>query len=494
MKEQLAKAEESVAKLQANRNDRWYPTFHIAAPGGWINDPNGVSFFKGRYHVYFQHNPFSTHHATMHWGHVSSTDMVTWKREPIAFAPSIEADRDGVFSGSAVSSDDGDTMYVYYTGHRWANGVNEDEGNDQVQCLATSQDAISFEKQGVVVRGPEELPHFRDPKVWKMGDTWYMVFGACSVENRGEVWLYTSANMEDWEFDSILFRDPDPEAFMLECPDFFPLGDKWVLVYCPMGPAISGYANRNGHNAGYVVGTWAPGEPFIQTKQYDLEDWGHNFYAPQSFESPDGRRIQYGWMGSFNHPLASQEADGWSGQLTVGRELSLNADGALTAWPIAEVEDLRVSTTEIGPVNLGFDESLRLVDDATAVDIELEIDLAATTANRVGLQVHKTEDGHHSYVYYDDLAGRVGIDGRLSYAGESGYRAAAVNPGADNKLQLRILVDRGSIEVFVNHGEATVTSFSFPADGPRAIELCSEAGTAAITDLRVHSLRSIWEN
>lgn len=491
MDEQLAKAEAANAALRKSRNDRWYPSFHIAAPAGWINDPNGVCFFKGRYHVFFQHHPYSTAWGPMHWGHVSSADMVTWRRESIAFAPSIEADRDGVFSGSAVASPDGQTLYAYYTGHRWTNGANEDEGNDQVQCMATSTDGISFDKRGVIVKGPAELPHFRDPKVWQIGGMWYMVFGACSTQGRGQVWLYTSTNMEDWEFDSILFEDPDPKAYMLECPDFFQLGDRWVLVYCPMGPEVSGYANRNGHNAGYVVGTWAPGEPFVQTKEYALADWGHNFYAPQSFEAPDGRRIQYGWMGSFEQPVASQVADGWSGQLTIARELGLGDGDQLTSWPIAEVEQLRTETDDLGTFELGRNETVTIAEDATAVEIELDLDLAASTANRVGLQIHKTAGGHHTYVYYDDLAGRVGIDSRLSYTGEKGYRAAAVR---GNKLQLRIFVDRGSIEVFANAGAATLTSFSFPDAGPRAIELCSENGIAAISGLRVHTLRTIWED
>ena len=149
MKEQLERAEQGVAALLAERNERWYPTFHIAAKAGWINDPNGLSYFNGRYQVYFQHHPFGTQWGPMHWGHVSSEDLVTWRREPIAMAPSIEADRDGVFSGSAVVGDDG-KLYAYYTGHRWRNGINEDEGNLQVQCLATSQDGLTFEKQGVL--------------------------------------------------------------------------------------------------------------------------------------------------------------------------------------------------------------------------------------------------------------------------------------------------------------------------------------------------------
>ena len=170
MKEQLERAEAGVAKLLEGRSDRWYPLFHIAAKAGWINDPNGLSYFNGRYHVYFQHHPFGTQWGPMHWGHVSSEDMVTWRREPIAMAPSIEADRDGVFSGSAVVSDD-NQLVAYYTGHRWRNGVNEDEGNLQVQCMAVSDDGITFEKTGVIVECPEGLLHFRDPKVWRMGDT-----------------------------------------------------------------------------------------------------------------------------------------------------------------------------------------------------------------------------------------------------------------------------------------------------------------------------------
>ena len=493
MKEQLAKAEAGVKEMLRNRKDRWYPTFHIAAVAGWINDPNGLSFFKGRYQVYFQHHPYSTVWGPMHWGHVSSKDMVTWRREPIAFAPSIEADRDGVFSGSAVVSDDGETLYAFYTGHRWANGINEDEGNDQVQCLAVSDDANNFEKLGVVVEGPSELPHFRDPKVWKMEDTWYMVFGACSADNRGQVWLYTSKDLKEWSFDSILFEDPDPNAFMLECPDMFPVGDKWVLAYCPMGPEVKEYGNRNGHNSGYVLGDWAPGQKFVQTQEYTLADWGHNFYAPQSFEAPDGRRIQYGWMGAFDNPIASQAEDGWSGQLTVPRALTLSEDGALLANPIAELTKLRVSTAEFGSFKVARNERFLVSEDAEAVEIELEVDLGGKgsleRADRFGFEVHKTPDGHHSYVYYDDLAGRVGVDQRLTHAGERGYRAAQVE---GDTLSLRILIDRGSIEVFANGGAATLTSFSFPADGPRAIELVSENAPVTVRDLKVHTLGTIW--
>ena len=129
--EELTKAEAGVAAFAAKRNNRWYPKFHIASNGGWINDPNGLCFYKGRWHVFYQLHPYGTQWGPMHWGHVSSADMVNWKREPIMFAPSLEEEKDGVFSGSAVIGDDGKLRF-YYTGHRWANGKDNTGGDWQV--------------------------------------------------------------------------------------------------------------------------------------------------------------------------------------------------------------------------------------------------------------------------------------------------------------------------------------------------------------------------
>ena len=502
MNEDRVRADAAVAAAEAHRNDRWYPTFHIAAAAGWINDPNGLSFFKGRYHVFFQHHPYSTAWGPMHWGHVSSEDLVTWRREPIACAPSIDADRDGVFSGSAVVSEDGETLYAYYTGNRWG---HDDAVDRQVQCMAISEDGVTFEKLGVVVEGPSALPHFRDPKVWKMAETWYMVVGACSPDNRGQVWLYTSEDARTWAFDSVLFEDPNPDVFMLECPDLFPVGEKWVVSYCPMGTPPQGYSHRNTYNAGYVVGDWAPGQPFVLTGDYTPTDWGHNFYAPQSFESPDGRRIQYGWMGAFENPLPPQLEDGWSGQLTVPRVVTLGEEGELLANPVEELTRLRTSTKEFGPFVLGRHQRMTLCEDAQAIEIECEVDLrgeggaqpygngperCGNRPERFGFDIHKTVDGHHSYVYYDDLAGRVGIDHRLTYAGERGYRAA---PVVGDTVTLRIFIDRGSVEVFANGGKATLSSCSFPGAGKRAVELVTENAPIFVKRLTLHELGTVWE-
>jgi beta-fructofuranosidase len=497
---ELAKAEAGVTGLAATRNDRWYPKFHIASNGGWINDPNGLCFYKGRWHVFYQLHPFGTQWGQCHWAHVSSADMVAWRREPIAMAPSLEQDKNGVFSGCAAIGDDGELRF-YYTGHRWANGRDGSGGEWQVQMLATpdNDELTHITKRGTVVDCPRDKvdSHFRDPKVWKTEGTWYMTFGVSSAQKRGQMWLYNSTDMVEWTFERVLFEHPDPDVFMLECPDFFPVTDrdgneKWVIGFSAMGSKPRGFMNRNADNAGYMIGTWKPGEPFKPETEFRLWDCGHNFYAPQSFTAPDGRQIMYGWMSPFRES-APMQSDGWCGQLTLPREITLGADGDLHTAPVRETDELRMDTTDLGALDLNDNEEHVILDDAAAVEIELTIDLAQSTAERAGLKLHATNDGSYTYVAYDDQLGRVAIDRQAAARGDRGYRTAPLSDAelASGKLELRIFIDRGSIEVYVNDGRQVLSSYSYPSEGPRAIELTSESGTTHIDALKIHQLKSI---
>lgn len=497
---ELAKAEAGVAELAARRDDRWYPKFHIASNGGWINDPNGLCFYRGRWHVFYQLHPYGTQWGPMHWGHVSSADMVTWRREPIMFAPSLEQEKDGVFSGSAVIGDDGKLRF-YYTGHRYPvdeNGVGHDW---QVQMLATpdNDELTSATKRGMVVDCPREKvdSHFRDPKVWKTGDTWYMTFGVCSAERRGQMWLYSSDDMVEWRFERVLFEHPDPDVWMLECPDFFPIQDaegneKWVIGFSAMGSKPHGFMNRNVNNAGYMIGTWEPGGEFRPETEFRLWDCGHNFYAPQSFTAADGRQIMYGWMSPFVEPIPMQD-DGWCGNMTLPRVITLGEDGDLHTAPAAEIEGLRADTRDFGTVELGVNDDLVIAEDAEAVEIEMTIDLAASTAERASLHVHETQDGAFTAIAYDDQIGRVVIDRAAAAQGDRGYRAAPLSAEelASGKLELRVFVDRGCVEVYVNDAHQAMSSYSYPSDGPRAIRLVAESGTLKVDSLKLHTLRSI---
>lgn len=478
--------DEAAVQLAATSSQRWHPTFHVAPVAGWINDPNGLCFYQGRYHAFFQHYPYEAQWGPMHWGHASSADLVTWRHEPVALAPDAPYDADGVWSGSAIETPSG-TLKVFYTGHRWRDGRGPEGGNVQVQCVAESTDGVHFEKAGIVIEGPEDLDDFRDPCVWRHDDRWYLTLGV-GFHGRGQVWLYASDDLDHWSFEGVLFEDPSPDVYMLECPQLFQLREHWVLLYGPMTHARPhGYTGRNGHNGGYVVGTWAPGQAFVPLTDYRPADWGRHFYATQTMLDPAGRRLAFGWMGEFVQPLASA-SEGWAGQLAVPRALTLGDDLRLRWTPIPELESLRGQRRDHGAFEVGLNEDYVIDPDADALEIELKVDLTATTSEAVLLHVHQTAPGCATTIAYDDLAERVQLDlGAVSQGGR-GYRSA---PFVGDELRLRVLVDRGSVEVFVGDGAETLSTLSFPDDGPRAVVLSSAGGTIAVTGLVTHKLGTI---
>lgn len=277
MKQRLALAQSALEKLCARRGNAWYPIFHLAPPAGWMNDPNGLIYFNGRYHVFFQHHPASAYQGPMHWGHATSTDMLHWQHEPVALAPGDKYDRDGCFSGSAV--DDDGVLSLIYTGHICL----EDRGNDsiirEVQCLATSHDGIHFEKQGCVLTPPEGIMHFRDPKVWHEEGSWWMVIGARDASDNGQVLLYRGTSLRDWHLEHVLAHSAAGESYMWECPDFFRCGNFHWLMFSPQGMTPSGYRFRNLFQSGVLAGSWKPGSVFALKGGFEELDYGHDFLS-----------------------------------------------------------------------------------------------------------------------------------------------------------------------------------------------------------------------
>ena len=283
----ISRAEQELQAKHEQLNLRWYPRYHLAARAGWINDPNGLVWFDGWYHAFYQHHPYSTKWGPMHWGHARSKDLVHWEHLPVALAPEGPEDKDGCFSGSAVV--DGDTLALIYTGHKFHGDPSDEANLYQVQCLATSRDGIHFERQGIVVDTPPGMHHFRDPKVWREEDSWYMIVGARDGDT-GQVRLYRSADLRQWQDAGVLDEAEKEMGYMWECPDFFALNGKHILMFSPQGLAAKGYQNRNLFQSGYLLGEWRPGQAFVREGEFVEMDHGHDFYAPQSFLTPDGER------------------------------------------------------------------------------------------------------------------------------------------------------------------------------------------------------------
>lgn len=466
----IAKAEQQILGSQGSLNPRWYPRYHLAARAGWINDPNGLVWFKGWYHAFYQYHPYSTKWGPMHWGHARSQDLVHWEHLPVALAPEGPEDKDGCFSGSAVV--DGDTLALIYTGHKFHGDPDNEENLYQVQCLATSQDGIHFERQGIIVDTPPGVHHFRDPKVWREGEFWYMVVGA-RIGDKGEVQLYRSDDLRQWQYQGVLDEAEDGMGFMWECPDFYALGDKRVLMFSPQGMAAKGYHNRNLFQSGCLVGDWQPGKSFVRTQPFAEMDHGHDFYAPQSFLTPDGRRIVISWMDMWESPMPEQQ-DGWAGMLSLPREVSLNQQQRIEMRPAKELEALRTVWRPWNVETLN-NQQQTVEESGEAVEVILTWDRAGSNAEQYGLSL-----GDGLKVYVDDQARRLVVERHYPQHGLCGTRSVPLSAG--DSLNLRLFIDRSSVEVFVNDGEACLSSRIYPDDNRRELALFAWSGTAKVTD------------
>ncbi|MBJ7220966.1 MULTISPECIES: glycoside hydrolase family 32 protein [unclassified Brenneria] len=472
MNELLDKANSHIAATRPLMNMQWYPTWHLAPAVGWMNDPNGLIWFGGMWHAFYQHHPYDATWGPMHWGHARSSDLIHWEHLPVALAPVGDADKDGCFSGSAVDNDG--ELSLIYTGHVHDGDRASDKGLRQVQCLATSRDGVNFTAQGKILDAPDGIQHFRDPKVWKMDDYWYMVVGL-RVADRGEVRLWRSDDLHNWQPQGVLARSAPGESYMWECPDFFPLGDKWVLMFSPQGMKADGYHNRNLFQSGYLVGTWQPGGEFVIETPFIEIDAGHDFYAPQTLSGPDGRRLMLGWLDMWESPMPEKDHL-WAGMLSMPRELTLKPDNTLRVVPAAEVDASCREPHRQQDIELK-NASMPLMQDCEAHYVTLDIDLRASDAEKYGLSLGGQENIEQGlFIYVDNQSQRVVLERRYPQYGISGYRSVPVT--SLDTLQLRVFFDRSSVEIFVNDGESCLSSRIYPLERQRMLQLFAQNGGA----------------
>ena len=308
-------------------------TFHFEPHKGWMNDPNGLIYYQGRYHAFFQHNPHEPVWGPMHWGHAVSQDLLHWEELPIALFPDQPYEDDkGCFSGSAVERDG--VLYLFYT------AVSKQLG--QTQCVAVSRDGKAFEKykgNPVIAAPPAEGSYdFRDPKVVELDGKTYMVCGS-GRDGVGKILLYEQGkDLFTWQYAGVLFESRE-YGQVLECPDLFKLGDTYVLMFSQMKVAT---------DAVIVLTGRFDGKKFTPEAVYKPEA-GPQFYAPQTFLAPDGRRIAIGWMYNWGRPLdkGAQSA----GALSLAREIKLEKGGirfapVREAAPLLQKEDPYVKITQ----------------------------------------------------------------------------------------------------------------------------------------------------
>ncbi len=419
-------------------NQRYRLGYHIMTKSGWMNDPNGFCFFKGYYHMFYQYHPYSAEWGPMHWGHARSKDLIHWETLPTALVPGdMES---GCFSGSAVEYDG--KLWLIYTGHHYFE-PNDNESFYENQNLAYSEDGVHFTKYdgNPVLRTPNDnTKHFRDPKVWKEGDTFYMVLGSQAEDGLGRALLYASENLINWRQVSVLSKAKDlkTEGYMWECPDFFSLDGEDILLMSPQGLEADGEKFRNLNQTGYIMGTLNKDTHVLDRGEFVEIDNGHDFYATQTTLAPDGRRIMTAWMNAWDSDMKEKQ-DGWAGALTVPRELRVE-NGRLCQTPAKELENLRQSKLMAGCLEAGGTYQI-------SRQSELILDFEQADG-----QLLSITDGEHELVIVADMpTGRLLVQRNT----KDGERSAQVGDMA--MLHLHIYVDTTSAEIFVNAGEFTFT-------------------------------------
>lgn len=440
----IEKANLFIQENQDQINPFYRPQVHFSAPIGWINDPNGMVYYKGEYHLFYQHYPYDGVWGPMHWGHAKTKDLINWEHLPVALAPDQDFDKNGCFSGSAIVKDD--KLWLMYTG----NIDNGDGTGRQVQNMAYSTDGIHFEKlaSNPVLTGddlPDEIvsADFRDPKLFEHDGRYYAVVAAKHKEDVGCIVLVGSDDLENWQFESIFLKGQANQGFMWECPDYFVLDGHDTLILSPMRYQAEDLSYVNLNSSVVVKGKVDWDRKVFVADSFQEIDHGHDFYAPQTLVDDQGRRVMIAWAHTWGRNNVTQTlGHKWALSMTFPRQLNWQGDTLVQSPLVA----LRES-------DKGLDQ---VIDQATFLKVTgFSEDQDAIF--RFGNDTDYLEvryDAKEKAVYLD----RQGLS--QDFGGEETdpihVRGARIKE--DHLDQLDLLIDTNSIEVYVNGGSQVLSS------------------------------------
>lgn len=436
-----------MAERNAGEDSRFRQKFHLMPPVGWLNDPNGLCQFKGIYHAFFQYAPFDAEGGVKMWGHYTSSDMIDWEYQGVSLYPDQPFDCHGVYSGCAFIENG--EMYLYYTGNVKLDGPDFDyinSGREANTVLVSSKDGMSFTRKRELMKNsnyPWDLTlHVRDPKVWKENGIYYMIQGARTKQDVGQAVIFRSEDKINWEFQSRV-QTEEPFGYMWECPDYFEIEEKKILSASVQGLTGKEWENRNVYQSGYftvegdILGEYALSE-------YHLWDYGFDYYAPQSFETEDGRRIHISWMGMPDCEEYTNKtiSEGWQHCFTVPREIYTET-GIVRQRPIRELEERKrtLRTAQSSLTEEGYQACDLIVSNIS------EDHFRAVLAEELILEY---TEGRFQMRFTDQDKASVSAGRSLRYAEIKELR------------NVRILTDVSSVEVFINDGEYVFTTRYYP--------------------------------
>lgn len=427
--------------LVAPRSLGGRPRAHFTARSGWLNDPNGLALVDGVYHLFYQTNPFSPEPPSSFWGHAISQDLITWQDLPLALGPFSPYDADGCYTGSAVA--DGDVLRLVYTGH-----LLEGDGYVESVNIAESVDGVTFVKchtNPVIAQPPADTTmRFRDPKVWREGERYYLVVGSQDVGGYGKVNWYKSSDLTRFSHLGSWSCQEGSLGSMWECPNYAVVDDASVLIVSPKG----GDPERRPDifpvdEFGCCYTTGLPTrDPRLASLGQDMRpvDKGLDFYAPQILETPE-RTLMWGWFATPSSPTRQSESATWEHAFTLPRELHVT-DGVLRQSLPREFEALR------GDVFIDVSLANACLECAAAEGEVVEVLLKAVNSplGDLALRVRDESDDGLLALSIDSAGGRLSCNGR----------ARTLELGAPIS-DARMVVDGPYLELFLNGGSEVLS-------------------------------------
>ncbi|MCA9950361.1 MAG: glycoside hydrolase family 32 protein [Anaerolineales bacterium] len=469
--------------------DQHRPTFHFLSPSNWINDPHGLIEWQGKYHLFYQYNPYGPFHGTIHWGHAISDDLVYWRDLPVALTPEPDLyDQDGCWSGCAVN-DNGLPTLFYTAAHP-----------QTVAAAVSRDDLITWEKvaKNPLISGPpEEIGalaggHFRDPFIWKTDDDWEMII-ASKVEGKGgQVLLYSSKDLRHWDYKGIFWggdssqTEPFWQGTMWECPNLLGFGDRQVLF-------LSVQATPSDHLYAVYFSGKRVGDRFVPVSSQMLVHGG-SFYAPQAMRIADGRFIMFGWLPEERSQQACMEA-GWNGTHSLPLELNLLDDGAVAVTPIQELQKLRGEHWHENEIDL-FGETETILPHITGKALEIQIELLPDEQSECGLKVFCSPDGEEeTRIVYKRESEQIFVERDQA----SLDQRADVNPAtmpvaltAGESLRWRVFIDHSIVTVFVNERLCLICRVYPTRDDSQGVRLFSRWGETLVSEIKIWHMNAIW--
>jgi fructan beta-fructosidase len=487
--------------------EQYRPQFHFSPESGWMNDPNGLVFLDGEYHLFYQYYPDSTVWGPMHWGHAVSNDLVHWTHLPVALYP----DSLGfIFSGSAIvdalnttgfGTDDNPAVVAIFTYHNQKlAGSGSDSFQSQGIAYSTDKGRTFTKYSGNPVLPNQGERDFRDPKVFwhEITCKWIMIL---AVHDR--IQLFSSPDLKSWSFESEFGEQTGAHGGVWECPDLFPLKitgseeEKWVMLVSinPGGP-------NGGSATQYFTGDF-DGHKFVPEKKNEKWlDWGTDNYAGVTWSGipeKDGRRLFIGWMSNWNY-ATDVPASSWRSALTIPRELTLkkNKDQyLLVSTPVIELTGLRKNSLNLIPGNSEKVNRIEIAQGSYKLNCsEIIIDFEIPSGFSDSLGIILANDAGEEFIIGHSVTNKqLYIDRTRS--GKSGFSRSfngivRANYEAGETLKLHIFIDASSAEVFVDDGLLVMTSILFPEEEYSRLRIFSRGEEVLLKKAELYELNSIW--